>query len=75
MDINGYTIQVEGGNLKVFKEGKLFMATKGDPRKKGNPAFSSLEDAAEYFNTTSYAKPFVDADPDAPVDADVDPAV
>lgn len=75
MEINGYTLALIGGDLHISQADKLIMKTKGDPRKKGNPAFASLEAAAEYFNTTGYAQPpFVDdgTDPDAPT---ADPAV
>lgn len=75
MIINGYNIELVNGNLHILLGDKLIMKTKGDPRKKGNPAFASIEAAAEYFNTTGYAQPpFVDdgADPDAPT---ADPAV
>lgn len=75
MEVNGYTLALDNGNLHVIKDSKLIMATKGDPREKGNPPFADLNKAAEYFGTTGYAQPPVDADPDAPIATDVDPAV
>lgn len=69
MEINGYTLSLANGNLQVRLGDKLIMATKGDPRKKGNPAFATLEEASEYFKTTGYATPNEEAPvEEAPVD-------
>lgn len=52
-----YTLELVDGNLKVSLGGGTLFSTKGNPTKPHNPPFSSIEEASEYFLSTSYGEP------------------
>lgn len=54
-----YVLQLESGALTILKDGVALVTAKGDPSKRGKPAFASLDEAEAYFNKTDYATPII----------------
>lgn len=62
-----FSLSLESGNLIVALDGVVFLKTKGNPTKLGNPAFISIDEAHSYFQTLSISQPIVVDD--APAEA------
>lgn len=63
-----FSLSLESGNLTVALDGVIFLKTKGNPTKLGNPAFASIDEAHSYFQSLSISQPVVVED-DAPAEA------
>ena len=63
-----FSLSLESGNLTIALDGVVFLKTKGNPTKLGNPAFASIDEAHTYFQSLSISQPVVVED-DAPAEA------
>lgn len=69
--VNGrgtFSLSLESGNLTVALDDVIFLRTKGNPTKLGNPAFASIDEAHAYFQSLSISQPIAVED-DAPAES------
>ena len=54
-----YTLALTAGDLTISLDGRVLLTTKGNPTKRGNPAFTSLDEAHTYFQSLAISQPIV----------------
>lgn len=54
-----FTLSLSAGNMDVTFEGNIVLRTKGNPTKRGNPPFNSIEECAAYFDTLPISQPII----------------
>lgn len=52
-----FTLSLASGGLTISLDGQIFLRTKGNPTKLGNPAFASIDEANTYFQSLTIAQP------------------